>query len=61
MKLNGVNLIVIKLQLFSFSPRDTVANWFESLPYGSINTWEVLVEAYLSRFFPHALTLKRRI
>ena len=59
-KLNGVNPNVIKLQLFPFSLRDIAASWFESLPYGSVNTWEELVEAYLSRFFPHALTSKRR-
>ena len=27
---------------------------------GSVNTWEELVEAYMSRFFPPALTTKRR-
>ena len=59
-KLNGVNPYVIKLQLFPFSLRDVVATWFESLPYGSVITWEELVEAYLSRFFPPALTSKRR-
>ena len=46
-KLNGVRPEVIKLQLFPFSLRDTIATWFESLPYGSVNTWEELVEAYL--------------
>ena len=51
---------VIKLQLFTFSLRDVVASWFESLSYGSITTWEELVEAYLSRFFPPTLTLERR-
>ena len=55
-KLNGVNLNAIKLQLFPFSLRDLVANWFESLPYGSVRNWEELVDAYLNRFFPHALT-----
>ena len=33
---------------------------FESLPYGSVNTWEELVEAYLSIFSPSALTSERR-
>ena len=33
-KLNAVRPKVIKLQLFPFSLRDTVASWFESLPYG---------------------------
>ena len=59
-KLNGVRPEVIKLQLFPFSLRDVVATWFESLPYGSVNNWEKLVEAYMSRFFPPALTLERR-
>ena len=36
--MNGVILDVIKLQLFPFSLRDITTTWFESLPYGSINT-----------------------
>ena len=59
-KLNGVRLEVIKLQLFRFSLRDVAATWFESLPYGLVNNWKELVEAYMSRFFSHALTSKRR-
>ena len=52
-KLNGVRPEVIKLRLFPFSLRDIAATWYESLPYGSVNTWEELVEAYLSDSFPH--------
>ena len=52
-KLNGVRLEVIKLHLFPFSLRDIAATWYESLPYGSVDTWEELVEAFLGRFFPH--------
>ena len=59
-KLNGVRPEVIKLHLFPFSLRDTAATWYESLPYGSVDTWEELVEAYLGRFFPPALTSERR-
>ena len=59
-KLNGVNPNVIKLWLFPFSLRDTVARLFESLPYGSVNTWEELIGAYISRFFPLYLTSERR-
>ena len=59
-KLNGVRPEVIKLHLFPFSLRDTTATWYESLPYGSVDTWEELVEAYLGRFFPPALTSERR-
>ena len=36
------------------------ATWFESFPYESVNNWEELVEAYMSKFFPPALTLERR-
>ena len=56
-KLNGVRP---KLQLFPFSQRDVVATWFESLLVGSVNNWEELVEAYMSRFFPPALTSEMR-
>ena len=60
-KLNGVRLEVIKLRVFPFSLRDIVATWFESLPNGSVNTWEELVEAYLGRFPPPpSLTTERR-
>ena len=59
-KLNGVRPEVIKLQLFPFSLRDVAITWFDSLPVGSMNTWEELVEAYMSRFFPPALTTERR-
>ena len=55
-KLNGVRPKVIKLHLFPFSLRDIVATWYESLPYGSVDTWEELMDALLGRFFspiPH--------
>ena len=51
---------MIKLQLFPFSLRDVAATWFESLPVRLVNTWEELVEAYMGRFFPQALTFERR-
>ena len=59
-KLNGVRPEVIKLQLFPFSLRYVTTTWFESLPIGSMNNWEELVEAYMSRFFPSTLTSERR-
>ena len=59
-KLNGVRPEVIKLQHFPFSLRDIAATWYESLPYGSVDTWEELIEAYLGRFFPPSLTSERR-
>ena len=59
-KLNGVRSDIIKLQLFPFSLRDVATTWFDSLPVGSVNIWEELVDAYMSRFFPPALTAERR-
>ena len=50
---------MIKLQLFPFLLRDVAATWFESLPYGLVNNWEDMVEAYMSRFFPLTLTSER--
>ena len=37
-KLDGVRPEVIKRHLFPFSLRDIVATWYESLPYGSVDT-----------------------
>ena len=37
-KLNGVRPEVIKLHLFSFCLRDIAATWYESLPYGLVDT-----------------------
>ena len=59
-KLNGVRPEVIKMQLFPFSLRDVAVTWFESLPVGLVNNWEELVEAYMSKFFPSALTSEMR-
>ena len=51
---------MIKLHLFPFSLRDMAATWFDSLPVGLMNSWEELVEAYMNKFFPPALTSERR-
>ena len=42
------------------SLRDVAATWFESLSVGLVNSWEELVEAFLSRFFPPFLNSERR-
>ena len=59
-KLHGVRPEVIQLQLFPFSLRDMAATWFNSLPYESVNTWEELMGAYFSRFFPPSLFSEQR-
>ena len=60
-KLNGVKPEVIQLQLFPFSLRDKAATWFNSLSYESVNTWEELMGAYFSKFFPPFLTSDQRL
>ena len=55
-KLNGMRPEVIKLKLFPFSLRYVATTWIDSLPVGLVNTWEELVEAYMSIFFPLTLT-----
>ena len=55
-KLNEMRPEVIKLKLFPFSLRDVATTWIDSLPVGLVNTWEELVEAYMSIFFPLTLT-----
>ena len=57
-KLNGVIPEVIKLPLFPFSLRDIEATWYESLPYGLVDTWEELVKPTWADSFPH-LSLQR--
>ena len=37
-KMNSVDLDVIKLKLFPFSFKDKTNNWFQGLPRGSIDT-----------------------
>ena len=49
-KLNGVKLEVIQLQLFPFSLRDMAITWFDSLPQESVNNWEELMRAYFNKF-----------
>ena len=60
-KFSGVKLEVIQLQLFPFSLRDRAVTWFNSLPYEPVSTWEELMGAYFSKFFPPSLTSEQRL
>ena len=59
-KLNGVKLEVIQLQLFPFSLRDMAITWFDSLPQESVNNWEELRRAYFNKFFNSSPQSKQR-
>ncbi|KAL5577484.1 hypothetical protein UlMin_019183 [Ulmus minor] len=59
-KINGVSEDAVRLRVFPFSLRDRAKEWLNSLPPGSITTWDELVQRFLSKFFPPAKTAKLR-
>ncbi|KAF7832384.1 uncharacterized protein G2W53_014717 [Senna tora] len=59
-KHNGVSDDAIRLRLFPFSLRDKAKFWLQSLPEGSISTWEELAQQFLTKYFPPGKTAKMR-
>ncbi|KAF7835343.1 uncharacterized protein G2W53_010202 [Senna tora] len=59
-KHNGVSDDAIRLRLFPFSLRDKAKVWLQSLPEGSISTWEELAQQFLTKYFPPGKTAKMR-
>ncbi|KAF7821995.1 uncharacterized protein G2W53_027450 [Senna tora] len=59
-KHNGVSDDAIRLRLFPFSLRDKAKFWLQSLPEGSITTWEELAQQFLTKYFPPGKTAKMR-
>ena len=59
-KHNGVTDDAIRLRLFPFSLRDKAKSWLNSLPSGSITTWDILAQKFLAKFFPPAKTARLR-
>jgi len=58
-KMNGISIDTIWLMLFPFSVIDRVMNWMNnSLPEGSITTWDQLQRQFLAHYFPPALASK---
>ncbi|GKE95876.1 zinc finger, CCHC-type containing protein [Tanacetum coccineum] len=58
--IDGENKERTCLHLFQFSLRDQASNWLESLPVGSITTWEDLTTRFRAQFFPSGSTVKLR-
>ncbi|XP_073120585.1 uncharacterized protein [Henckelia pumila] len=50
-KMNGVSEDIIRLRLFPFSIRDQARSWLQSLPLGSITTWEDMAVKFLAKYF----------
>ncbi|KAK5844687.1 hypothetical protein PVK06_000828 [Gossypium arboreum] len=59
-KINGVSDDTIRLRLFPFSLRNKAKQWLNSLPRGSITTWEKMTEKFLLKYFSPAKTAKLR-
>ncbi|KAF7834642.1 uncharacterized protein G2W53_009501 [Senna tora] len=59
-KHNGISDDAIRLRLFPFSLRDKAKLWLQSLPEGSITTWEGLAQQFLTKYFPPGKTAKMR-
>ena len=59
-RVQNVNEEAVRLRLFPFSLRDRAKNWLNSLPVGSITTWEDLCQKFLAKFFPLEKTTKLR-
>ncbi|KAI3725736.1 hypothetical protein L1987_65528 [Smallanthus sonchifolius] len=59
-KLNGLSNDAIRLRMFPFSLSERARAWLNSLPTGSITTWDDLAQKFLSKYFPLAKTAKLR-
>ncbi|XP_073307190.1 uncharacterized protein [Primulina huaijiensis] len=60
-KINNVPDDIIILRLFPFSLRDQARGWLQSLPLGSITTWQELATKFLSKYFPPAKSAQLKI
>ena len=59
-KHNGVIDDAIRLQFFPFSLNNKAKAWLISLPPGKITTWDGLVNAFLTKYFPPEKSTKMR-
>jgi hypothetical protein len=59
-KVQGHSEEAKRLRLFPFTLTDDAYEWFDSLPAGSITTWNEMEDKFLEQFFPTALFVRRR-
>ncbi|KAG9458301.1 hypothetical protein H6P81_002809 [Aristolochia fimbriata] len=59
-KYNGVSVDAARLRLFKFTLGGRAKTWLNTLPAGSIATWEDLQKKFLGKYFPPAKTIKLR-
>ncbi|XP_075492512.1 uncharacterized protein LOC142530565 [Primulina tabacum] len=60
-KINNVSDDIIRLRLIPFSLRDQARGWLQSLPLGSITTWQELGTKFLAKYFPPAKSAQLKI
>ncbi|KAA3483462.1 Transposon Ty3-I Gag-Pol polyprotein [Gossypium australe] len=58
--INGFSDDAIRLRLFPFSLRNKAKLWLDSLPRGSITTWDQMTKKFLLKYFPPAKIAKLR-
>ncbi|XP_015947215.1 uncharacterized protein LOC107472178 [Arachis duranensis] len=58
--LEGANHDTWKLSLFPFSLRDEAAQWLETMPQGSITSWDELVTKFLTKFSSSQQNIKMK-
>ncbi|KAK4853698.1 hypothetical protein QYF36_013169 [Acer negundo] len=51
-KVNGALDDAIRLRVFPFSLKDRAKTWYDNLAPRSIAHWDVLAQAFLSKYFP---------
>ncbi|KAG9450565.1 hypothetical protein H6P81_010530 [Aristolochia fimbriata] len=59
-KYNGMSDDAARLRLFKFTLGGRAKTWLNTLPAGSIATWEDLRKKFLGKYFPPAKTIKLR-
>jgi len=59
-RINGASDDAIRMRLFHFSLRDKAKAWLKSQPQGTLTTWDVMAQKFLSKYFPPAKSAKMR-
>ena len=55
-RINGASNDAIRLRMFPFSLKDRAKAWLNTLPSGSVNTWDELAQKFLYKYFPPSKT-----
>jgi len=57
---NGVSQDAVYLRSFPFTLKDYAKRWLQSLPNGSIQTWDEMTRNFFDKYFSSAKTCKFR-